>query len=211
MYARDILSRPVVTVQPGTPLRAAVALLTDHGFAALPVVDDEDHVIGMLSESDALAVDDDAGSTVTAGAVMTTPAEVVGPSADTATIAARMLALRLRSMPVVEAGVLVGIVARRDLLHALIRDDAATEAKVRARLDNYAGSRRQWSVTVTDGRASIRGWFADAVEQRTVSALALTVDGVEDAETVAEASAPATGAAMPLSEWLHRKADETIG
>ncbi|MFR9749637.1 HPP family protein [Nocardia sp. 004] len=39
MHARDVLSRPVVTVRPETPLRETITLLTTHGFAALPVVD----------------------------------------------------------------------------------------------------------------------------------------------------------------------------
>ncbi|MGF6885143.1 CBS domain-containing protein [Nocardia sp. GAS34] len=215
MYARDIFSRPVVTVHPRTPLREAAALLTEHGFAALPVVDEADHVIGMLSESDALAAaaaDDDAAQlATTVDAVMAVPAEVVDPGADTGAIAARMLALHVRSMPVVEAGVLVGIVARRDLLRALIRDDAATESKIRARLDNYAGSRRQWTITVADGHATIRGRFADAIEQRTVSGLAMTVPGVDKAETLPEAPVSSGGAPAPLSEWLQRKAEETRG
>ncbi|WP_084531186.1 CBS domain-containing protein [Nocardia miyunensis] len=210
MYARDIFSRPVVTVQPRTSLRDAAALLSEHGFAALPVVDDEDHVVGMLSESDAL-VADDSQLGVTVDTVMSVPVEVIEPGTDTSSIAARMLALHMRSMPVVEAGVLVGIVARRDLLRALIRDDATIEAEVRARLDNYAGSRRQWSVTVADGRASIRGRFADSAEERTVSALAMTVDGVDEAATGPETPARSTSAAPPLSEWLQRKADEAIG
>ncbi len=211
MYARDILSRPVVTVRPKTPLREAIALLTEHGFAALPVVDDDEHVLGMLSESDALAAES-AHTGANVEAAMAVPAQVVDPGTLTGVIAARMLALHLRSMPVVEAGVLVGIVARRDLLRALIRDDAAIESKVRARLDNYAGSRRQWTIAVTDGQVSIRGLFADAHEQRTVSALAMTVEGVQEARTVPESSSPSgQGQAPPLSEWLRHKADETIG
>ncbi|WP_227999609.1 CBS domain-containing protein [Nocardia australiensis] len=209
MYTRDIFTRPVVTVGPETPLPQAVLLLTEHGFAALPVVDDADHVIGILSESDALSASDNR-PTATVQSVMTIPAEVVEPGTDIATVAARMLTRRLRSMPVVEAGILVGIVARRDLLHALVRDNAAVEAKVRALLDNYAGSRRQWTIQVDDGRAVIRGMFADAAEQHTVSALALTVDEVTHAETVTGPTPSAETTTPPLAEWLHRKADETI-
>ncbi|WP_067669926.1 CBS domain-containing protein [Nocardia miyunensis] len=208
MYARDILSRPVVTVQPQTPLREAVALLTEHGFAALPVVDDGEHVLGMFSEADALAAESThTGANV--AAVMSVPADVVEPGTLVGVIAARMLALHRRSMPVVEAGVLVGIVARRDLLRALICDDAAIESKVRARLDNYLGSRRQWAVAVADGHVSIRGPFADAAEQRTVSALAMTVEGVEEVRTLPDPPPP--GGAVPSSERLQREADRTVG
>ncbi|MFX0577884.1 HPP family protein [Nocardia nepalensis] len=55
MRARDILSGSVVTVRPEAPLTEAIDQLTPHGFAALPVLDDNDRVIGLTSESDALA------------------------------------------------------------------------------------------------------------------------------------------------------------
>ncbi len=208
MYARDILSRPVITVHAETALPQAVSLLTERGFAALPVVDDIGHVIGILSESDALSA---TPSDTTVDVAMTTPAEVIEPGTDVPTIAARMLTRQLRSMPVVEAGVLVGIVARRDLLRALMRDDTATEAKIRALLDDYAGSRRRWTIRVDDGRAVVTGAFADAAEQQTVTALALTIDEITHAETVPGPSPAADNPAPPLSEWLQRKADETIG
>jgi predicted transcriptional regulator len=178
-----------VTVAPDTLLSTAVSLLTEHGFAALPVIDDDDHVVGMLSEADALAARD-RQHIATVGSAMATPAEVVEPGTEIADIAARMLNRHLRSMPVVESGVLVGIVARRDLLRALMRDDTAVEARIRALLDNYAGSRREWTIQVTDGHATIRGHFADAAEQHTVSALALTVDEVETADTVPVSASP---------------------
>lgn len=188
MRARDILSRPVVTVRPETPLREAVTLLTGHGFAALPVVDDQDAVIGMLSESDAMAAA--AGpETATVETAMTVPVEVITPTTDTATIAARMLTARLRSMPVVEAGLLVGIVSRRDLLRALLDDDDTIEAKIRALLDDYAGSRRQWTIEVTDGDVTIRGIYADPSEEHLITALARTVEGVRHVEVIDDATA----------------------
>ncbi|MBF6470045.1 CBS domain-containing protein [Nocardia beijingensis] len=186
MRARDVLSRPVVTARPGTPLSEATALLTAHGFAALPVVDEQGRVVGMLSESDALA----AGPGMpdeTVEAAMSTPVEVVTPTTDTATIASRMLTGRLRSMPVVEAGLLVGIVSRRDLLRILLSDDATIDAKIRALLDDYAGSRRQWTIDVADGAVTVRGIFADTREQQLVAALARTVDGVEHVDVIDDA------------------------
>lgn len=188
MHARDILSRPVVTVRAETPLRDAVTLLTGHGFAALPVVDEQGKVIGMLSESDAMTAA--AGpETTTVEAAMTVPVEVVTPATDTATIADRMLTARLRSMPVVEAGLLVGIVSRRDLLRALLNDDGTIEAKIRALLDDYAGSRRQWTIEVSDGGVTIRGIYADSSEEHLVAALARTVDGVRHVEVIDDATA----------------------
>ncbi|WP_220139837.1 CBS domain-containing protein [Nocardia huaxiensis] len=102
MHARDVLSRPVVTAHPETPVREAISLLTGHHFAALPVVDDQGRVVGVFSESDALSVIGHL-DTATVAAVMTVPVEVVTPGTDTSAIASRMLTGQLRSMPVVEA------------------------------------------------------------------------------------------------------------
>ncbi|MGW0002803.1 CBS domain-containing protein [Nocardia grenadensis] len=181
MRARDILSRPVVTVHPDTPLPEAVALLTGHGFAALPVVDEEDRVVGILSESDAMSAETRTAAVETA---MTVPVEVVGPTTDAAAVAASTLEHHVRSLPVVEAGILVGMVSRRDLLRALVSDEAAIAAKVRALLDDYAGSHRQWDIDVGHGVVTIQGIFADESEQRVVAAMARTVAGVGEVHIV---------------------------
>ncbi|MGW5383140.1 CBS domain-containing protein [Nocardia sp. NPDC003963] len=181
MRARDILSRPVITVRPDTLLPDAVALLTGHGFAALPVVDDSERVVGILSESDAMTAPP---GTATVDSAMTVPVEVVGPAADTATIAGVALDHHVRSIPVVEAGVLVGIVSRRDLLRALLCDETTIEASVRSVLDDYAGSHRQWDIEAADGTVTVQGIYADETEQRTVAALARTVPGVAEVRIV---------------------------
>src|SRR4051812_47949598 len=121
MRARDIMSRPVVSVDTRSTVRDAVTALTEHGFAAVPVIGDGDRVVGMFSESDGLRAGHRPGEPVTTG--MAAPVEVVAPDADVAVIAKRMLAGGLRSLPVVEEGLLVGIVARRDLLRTMIRAD----------------------------------------------------------------------------------------
>ncbi|HET9142290.1 BON domain-containing protein, partial [Actinophytocola sp.] len=82
----------------------------------------------------------------------------------------------------------VGVVARRDLLRTLLHDDDVIAAKVRALLDDYAGSRRRWTVEVTGGAVVIGGEFADAAERAVVAALAHTAAGVTDVSL-----RPATG------------------
>jgi CBS domain-containing protein len=158
-----------------------MALLIEHRFAALPVVDGDRHVVGMFSESDALR----AGSKVaTVASAMTVPAEVVAPTADAATIATIMLGKNLRSIPVVAAGFLIGIVARRDLLRLLSTDDTAIEANIRRLLNRFVDSRGTWQVAVEEGDVEIRREFADSVEERIVAAIAGTVAGVRHVEVV---------------------------
>lgn len=176
MRARDIMSRPVLSVDTRATVRDAVTILTEHGFAAVPVVDEADRVVGIFSESDGLRADHRVGDVVTTA--MSAPVEVTSPDADVATIAERMLAQRLRSLPVVEEGLLVGIVSRRDLLRTMIRADDVVKANVRALLDQYAGSRRHWAVTVSDGSVTVCGDFADDAERSLVTALTRTVAGV---------------------------------
>src|SRR6266540_2976816 len=187
MRARDIMSRPVFSIAVDTTVREAITLLTGKGFAAVPVVDDLGQVVGIFSESDAMRVTMSAADGVDhrddpASTVMTTPVEVVTPGTDIATVAERMLAGRLRCLPVVEQGLLIGVVARRDLLRTLIRDDDVIGADVRALLDDYAGSRRHWEVEVDKGAVVISGEFADEAERAVVGALARTATGVTSVE-----------------------------
>ncbi|MGY6651549.1 CBS domain-containing protein [Amycolatopsis sp. TRM77291] len=52
MRARDLMSAPVVTVTPGTTAKHAAELLAERGFTALPVVDEDDRLIGIVTEAD---------------------------------------------------------------------------------------------------------------------------------------------------------------
>jgi len=178
MRARDVMSRPVVSVDTGATVLEAVTVLTEHGFAAVPVVDDGDRVVGIFSESDGMRAEHRRAAPVTEA--MTHVVEVTAPDADVAGIAERMLANHLRSMPVVEEGLLVGIVARRDLLRTMIRTDDVIVANVRGLLDRYAGTRRHWEVAVADGHVTVSGEFADTAERSLVGALVRTVGGIKD-------------------------------
>src|SRR5215469_8996100 len=52
MNARDVMSKPVVSVHPDTPTREIARLLVEKGISAVPVVDDNGTPIGMVSEGD---------------------------------------------------------------------------------------------------------------------------------------------------------------
>ncbi|MDX3189729.1 CBS domain-containing protein [Streptomyces sp. MN03-5084-2B] len=190
MKARDIMTRPVVRVGPATPVREAIVLLTEHCVAALPVVGEDDAVLGVFTEADALRSGlTGAEPDVLVATKMTTPAETVRLDTDIAEIARRMLGDRRRSIPVVDdEGVLVGIVSRRDLLSPLVRQDDSTASHLNALLTDYCGHRDRWAVSVTGGMVTIRGTFTDEAERRVVTALAKTVYGVVGVELWEEAA-----------------------
>ena len=54
MQARDVMTRQVVTVGPETSVGYAAEVMAGHGFPALPVVDDEDRLVGIVSRRDLL-------------------------------------------------------------------------------------------------------------------------------------------------------------
>ncbi len=179
------MTRPVVRVGPGTPVREAIVLLTEHCVAALPVVDPEDRVLGIFTEADALRsgiTDGGPEPGVLVGSVMTAPVQSVELGTEVVEIARRMLGDRLRSIPVVDEGVLVGIVSRRDMLTPLVGHDDTIASHVNALLIDYSGHRDRWTVTVDGGIVTVRGAYTDEAERRVVNALAKTVHGVVGVE-----------------------------
>lgn len=109
----------VVTVRSDDPVTTAVERMTRFGFSALPVVDARYRLVGIISLLDVLRQREESGSDadVSVAAVMTTDVLSMGPSVSTAVLAHRLRTYgELRVMPIVESGVLVGVVTRRNLL-----------------------------------------------------------------------------------------------
>ncbi len=178
MRARDIMTSPAITVRPEVPVRGAAALLVSHGFTALPVVDDDKRLIGIVTEADLLRngyVDESGGKTV--GEVMTTPAVGMDAGAQADLLARVMLDDRIRCIPIVDGSQVVGVVTRRDLVRVLARTDTTVSAEVQRVLDLYGGGRK-WTVVVSDGEAVIGAESSDEETDRVLTALAGAVPGV---------------------------------
>lgn len=194
MLVRDVMTSPVVTVQPTTPVRAAAALLTERGFTALPVADADGDLVGLVTEADLLhdRIRHDARSPrlnrelttepapATVAEVMTRNVLRARPFSDVADIADEMHRLGVRSVPVVDDGrTLVGIVSRRDILRTLTRADVAIAADVRRRLEAYAGPDR-WGVDVASGVVTLHDPVGDRTEQHVATVMAASVRGVAE-------------------------------
>ena len=150
MNARDIMSKPVVSVHPDTPLREVAKLMLDKGITAVPVVDDNGAPIGIVSEDDLIRPDRAReawrqswlevfaegeplapelldwlhSQSHIARAVMSAPVITVSEDTELGEIARVLVTHRIKRVPVVRDGRVTGIIARGDLLRVL----AATKA-----------------------------------------------------------------------------------
>ena len=117
---KEVMTTRVVSVLPDDPATRAVDLLRRYGFSALPVADRGYHLVGMVSLLDVLrwreAHPEDAADPAV-GEIMTRDVLWMRPSAKLSLVGHRLRTYgELRVMPIVERGVLVGVVTRSDLL-----------------------------------------------------------------------------------------------
>jgi len=114
--ARDIMTKEVVSTRPSCKVEQVIRVLYHHGISGLPVIDDEKHVVGMVTEADILSrkagqdrVED----------IMSSPACAVLEDTPLEEIAALLTERKVKRVPVVREGKLVGIVSRADIVRAL--------------------------------------------------------------------------------------------
>lgn len=148
----EVMTREVVTVRETTGYKEIVEALASHALSAVPVVDAEGHVLGIVSEADLLHKIEFAGfepqarllerkrvrvAREKAGVdlardLMTAPVVVIDSLSSVAAAAKLMDAERVKRLPVVDAdGRIVGIVSRRDLLKLYLRDDDDIRTEIR--------------------------------------------------------------------------------
>jgi CBS domain-containing protein len=210
VQVRDVMTRDVRTVGPETSAKQAAEVMATHGFAAIPVVDDQQHVVGIVAEADVLrdrlpqdprlhlrrSSDAAPVPPLLVEGVMTRDVRCVEPTADLADVARLVLEHQLRSVPVTDGDRLVGIVSRRDLLRALVRSDDAIRADLLVLVEGYTGDLGCWDVDVRDGVATIRRTRGEpgggpAVEEQALTALAHTIGGVVGVRVLAPAGGQA--------------------
>ncbi len=114
--AVEIMSTPVVTVTPDTTIQQAVVLLEKGRISGLPVVDQDDHLLGMLTEFDLLRAIRNLALQGLVGDFMSTDIVTVDESASLTYLTDLMLEKRIRRVPVLSEGRVVGVVSRRDLV-----------------------------------------------------------------------------------------------
>jgi CBS domain-containing protein len=146
MIARDVMTRDVVSVTLDTPVRKIASLLVKHRIGAVPVIDSSSAPIGIVSESDLIRRDRAAreawrrswleilaegeplapellawldSQNHSARAVMSAPVITVNEETSLREIAEILTTRRIKRVPVVTDGRIVGIVSCADLVRAL--------------------------------------------------------------------------------------------
>lgn len=122
IQVNDIMTREVVTISPEASIRDAIELLLARRISGLPVTDSNGRLVGILTEFAlmALAYDQDVADH-TVGDHMTNDVLTVDSSDNVNKVADLCIVHRVRRLPVLEEGRLVGLVSRREVLESIYR------------------------------------------------------------------------------------------
>jgi CBS domain-containing protein len=120
---KDYMAKDLVTFSPETNVLSAIRTLLKHKISGAPVVDDNNQVVGMISEKDCLqtflgsSYYNEMGELVSE--IMTSPVITVDANASIIEVAEKFLKNNYRRFPVLEQGELIGQISRRDILKAI--------------------------------------------------------------------------------------------
>ncbi|MFC8431866.1 CBS domain-containing protein [Streptomyces sp. NPDC057253] len=190
----DVMTHTVIAVGRDAPFKEIVELIDQWKVSALPVLEGEGRVIGVVSEADLLPKeefrDTDEGDLaqrakaegVTAGELMSTPAVTVHADASLAEAARIMARRRVKRLPVVDGvGILQGVVSRGDLLKVFLRGDEEIAEEIRhsvlSRLPVTTGA---LTVTVAEGVVTLHGSLPERTLVPVVARAVRAVEGVVD-------------------------------
>ncbi len=200
----DVMTRDVAAVRESTPFKEIVRRMRSRDISALPVLDPDDHVVGVVSEADLLLKEEGLdmeppplferrrrrGERAKAAGklaqeLMTRPAVTVSALAPIPEAARTMHRNGVKRLPVVDdRGRLVGIVSRADLIKVFLRSDEEIHAEAE---DTLALSLRvhpsAMLVSVRDGVVRLEGRVRNRSEIAATVNQVRTIDGVVAVET----------------------------
>ncbi len=213
MQAQDIMTRNVVSAAADTTIEQVTALMMENHISAVPILDNDGSIIGLVSEGDLMRRVEGSGKTNKswwlslfsgsdntaqdfiamrgrhAGDIMTRNVEVVSPETPVADIARLLEKKRIKRVPVIDDGKMVGIVSRANLLQALAStptmsiDRATSDQEKRevvlAALAQVPGLNPvHLSVIVGGGRVDVWGIAGSDAEEKAVRVALDNIDGL---------------------------------
>lgn len=215
MKAKDIMTTQVVTVRPDTSVTAIAQKLIDHKISAVPVTDGAGRIVGIVSEGDLLhRVETGTArrqrswwlSLLTSGTadaaeyikshgkhatdVMTRDVITVDEDTSLSEIAEILESRRIKRVPVLKRGVLVGIVSRANLVQGLatlrgtVPDKAPSDTRIResilAEVEHASwASLTLTNMTVSGGVVELWGIVGSESEKRAWQVAAENIAGVK--------------------------------
>jgi CBS domain-containing protein len=211
MKAHDVMTWGTITVEPEASVTRAVRLMLQNKISGLPVVDAKGQLVGMVTEGDflrrgelgtqrqrprwlefllgpgRLAAEYVQASGQKVEEIMTPAPRTITPETPLEEVVGLMERHRIKRLPVVQDGKLVGIVSRANLLHALASvarevKPAAGDATIRERIMAEC-AKQTWAphvnVVVRDGVVGLWGVITDERERRAFIVVAENVPGVK--------------------------------
>jgi CBS domain-containing protein len=173
MTVGSVMTRCPVSVPAGAPFATVAAILSRRRIGAVPVVDRDGRLIGVVSEADLIGGRDGAG--VTARELMTTAVHTVAADVTLPAATRQLAEAGVRRLFVTENGRLVGVLSRRDLLSTYLRDDDEIRTDVERAL---AALSDRVNVSVQDGVVLLLGRVEWRSARATIAARVRAVPGV---------------------------------
>lgn len=235
MKAKDVMTGNVISIEPDQTVLQAARLMLQHHISGLPVVDAGGQLVGILSEGDflrrretktehrrsrwleflmgpgkiAAEYTHSHGSKV--GEVMTPDVRTVDEETPLEDIVELMERRRIKRVPVMRAGKLVGIVTRSNLMHAMVsmartapavaKDDAAIREQLMAEF-----KKEEWApvamvnVVVKDGVVELWGAIIDERQRAALKVAAENAPGVKAVKDHLVWIEPTSGIAIEAPE-----------
>ncbi|MGW6404085.1 CBS domain-containing protein [Streptomyces sp. NPDC055134] len=197
----DVMTHTVAAVGRRAPFKEIVQLMQDWQISALPVIEGEGRVVGVVSEADLLPkeelkdnpdaaylqlrqpVDVAKADALAADDLMSSPAVTIRADATLAEASRTMAQEGVKRLPVVdEVGLLAGVVSRADLLKVFLRGDDKIADEVRHDIVSYLfpPPTSTLQVEVHDGVATLTGRIHDTAMVPLAARLVRSVEGVVD-------------------------------
>lgn len=199
----DVMTRRVVALSRTATFKDIVKAMRQWKVSALPVLEEENRVVGVVSEADLLRKEEYRGGdpdrydrlerlsdlvkagAVTAEELMTAPAVTVHAGETLGQAARTMARAKVKRLPVVsDEGTLLGIVSRSDLLKVYLRgdEDIAEEIRHEVVAHLFPAPLEPVRVDVHDGVVQLTGRIRDTTLVPVATRLVLAVEGVVDVE-----------------------------